>query len=120
MNCELEEMVSEVQEEIKSMSKNDASGAMWDESDELKEKLSEPKLIMVSGNLGFGKSTITKVLARLGQAIDIYEPLDNPLLIKYYDDMASFSERLQNDLFNVRFNDILINKIQKPNNIILR
>ena len=120
MNNELEEMVRVVQEEIKLMTANQASSEMWGkESDDLKEKLSKPKLIMVAGNLGFGKSTITKVLSRLGHAIDIYEPLDNPILKLYYDDMASYSERLQNDLFNVRFNDIIINRIQNPTSTII-
>lgn len=54
------------------------------------------KLVVVSGNIGVGKTTITKEVARVLGWNPFYEPVDeNPYLNDFYRDMKQWSFHLQ-------------------------
>lgn len=64
--------------------------------------------IAVAGNIGSGKTTLTKILAKHYQWRAQYENVDdNPYLTDFYDDMQRWSFNLQVYFLNSRFNQIL-------------
>ena len=71
--------------------------------------------IAIAGNIGSGKTTLTKMLAAHYGWIPKFEPVDfNPYLADYYEDMERWSFNLQIYFLNKRFKDILeINKSDK-------
>ena len=71
--------------------------------------------IAIAGNIGSGKTTLTKMLAAHYGWTPKFEPVDfNPYLADYYEDMERWSFNLQIYFLNKRFKDILeINKSDK-------
>lgn len=64
--------------------------------------------IAVAGNIGAGKTTITKLLAKHYGWSPHYEDVDdNPYLNDFYEDMQRWSFNLQVYFLNSRFNQIL-------------
>lgn len=64
--------------------------------------------IAIAGNIGSGKTTLTKLLAKNYGWTPNYETADdNPYLSDFYDDMQRWSFNLQVYFLNSRFNQIL-------------
>lgn len=64
--------------------------------------------IAVAGNIGAGKTTLTKLLAKHYGWSPHYEDIDdNPYLNDFYEDMQRWSFNLQVYFLNSRFNQIL-------------
>ena len=70
--------------------------------------------IAVAGNIGSGKTTLTKMLAKRYGWTPRYEPVDvNPYLADFYEDMNRWSFNLQVYFLNKRFRDVVeISKTQ--------
>ena len=61
-----------------------------------------------AGNIGSGKTTLTRMLAKRFGWNPHYEPVDNnPYLEDYYSDMARWSFNLQIYFLNKRFRDVV-------------
>lgn len=64
--------------------------------------------IAIAGNIGSGKTTLTKMLAKRYGWTAQFEPVDNnPYLEDYYADMARWSFNLQIYFLNKRFRDVV-------------
>lgn len=64
--------------------------------------------IAVAGNIGSGKTTLTKMLAKRYGWVPHFEPVDNnPYLEDYYADMKRWSFNLQIYFLNKRFRDVV-------------
>ncbi len=64
--------------------------------------------IAIAGNIGSGKTTLTKMLAKRYNWTPYFEPVsDNPYLSDYYKDMKRWSFNLQVYFLNKRFRDIV-------------
>ena len=64
--------------------------------------------IAIAGNIGAGKTTLTKLLAKRYGWKAHFEPVDNnPYLEDYYSDMTRWSFNLQIYFLNKRFRDIV-------------
>lgn len=64
--------------------------------------------IAVAGNIGSGKTTLTKMLASHYGWTPRYEPVDfNPYLSDFYEDMERWSFNLQIYFLNRRFRDVV-------------
>ena len=64
--------------------------------------------IAIAGNIGSGKTTLTRLLAKHYKWDAHYEDVDdNPYLNDFYDDMQRWSFNLQIYFLNSRFNQIL-------------
>lgn len=64
--------------------------------------------IAIAGNIGSGKTTLTKMLAKRFGWIPHYEPVDNnPYLADYYEDMNRWAFNLQIYFLNKRFKDVV-------------
>lgn len=64
--------------------------------------------IAIAGNIGSGKTTLTKKLAKRYGWIPRFEPVDNnPYLADYYADMDRWSFNLQIYFLNKRFRDVV-------------
>ena len=64
--------------------------------------------IAVAGNIGSGKTTLTKLLAHRYNWIPRFEPVDNnPYLADFYADMERWSFNLQIYFLNKRFKDVV-------------
>jgi len=75
--------------------------------------------IAVAGNIGAGKTTLTKLLAKHYGWTPNYEDVDyNPYLNDFYDDMQRWSFNLQIFFLNSRFNQIL--EIRKSDKTIIQ
>ena len=75
--------------------------------------------IAIAGNIGSGKTTLTKMLAAHYGWIPKFEPVDfNPYLADYYEDMERWSFNLQIYFLNKRFKDIL--EISKSDKVIIQ
>ena len=60
--------------------------------------------IAIAGNIGSGKTTLTKMLAHRYGWTPRFEPVDNnPYLADFYEDMARWSFNLQVYFLNKRF-----------------
>ena len=70
--------------------------------------------IAISGNIGSGKTTLTKMLAKRYEWTPRFEPVDvNPYLADFYEDMNRWAFNLQVYFLNRRFRDIVeISKTQ--------
>ena len=64
--------------------------------------------IVIAGNIGSGKTTLTTMLAKRYGWSPHYEPVDNnPYLEDYYHDMKRWSFNLQIYFLNKRFKDVV-------------
>ena len=64
--------------------------------------------IAVAGNIGSGKTTLTKLLAHRYNWIPRFEPVDNnPYLADFYADMPRWSFNLQIYFLNKRFKEVV-------------
>lgn len=75
--------------------------------------------IAIAGNIGSGKTTLTKMLAKRYGWTPQFEPVDNnPYLEDYYADMKRWSFNLQIYFLNKRFRDVV--EISKSNDTIIQ
>ena len=75
--------------------------------------------IAIAGNIGSGKTTLTKMLVAHYGWTPKYESVDfNPYLADFYDDMARWSFNLQIYFLNKRFKDVV--DISKTDDIIVQ
>ena len=75
--------------------------------------------IAIAGNIGSGKTTLTKMLVAHYGWTPKYESVDfNPYLADFYDDMARWSFNLQIYFLNKRFKDVV--DISKTHDIIVQ
>ena len=75
--------------------------------------------IAVAGNIGSGKTTLTKMLAAHYGWTPKFESVDyNPYLADYYEDMERWSFNLQIYFLNKRFKDVV--DISKTNEVIIQ
>ncbi|MBN2779091.1 MAG: deoxynucleoside kinase [Bacteroidales bacterium] len=75
--------------------------------------------IAIAGNIGAGKTTLTKLLAKnYGWTPHFEDVDDNPYLNDFYDDMQRWSFNLQVYFLNSRFNQIL--EIRKSGKTIIQ
>lgn len=75
--------------------------------------------IAIAGNIGSGKTTLTKMLAHRYGWIPRFEPVDNnPYLADFYEDMARWSFNLQIYFLNKRFKEVV--EISKSNDTIIQ
>ena len=75
--------------------------------------------IAIAGNIGSGKTTLTKMLAKRYGWTPRFEPVDvNPYLADFYEDMNRWSFNLQVYFLNKRFRDIV--EISKSEDTIIQ
>lgn len=75
--------------------------------------------IAVAGNIGSGKTTLTKMLAKRYGWTPRFEPVDNnPYLADYYADMARWSFNIQIYFLNKRFREVV--EISKSSDYIIQ
>ena len=75
--------------------------------------------IAIAGNIGSGKTTLTKMLAAHYGWTSKYESVDfNPYLADFYEDMARWSFNLQIYFLNKRFKDVV--EIAKGDSVIVQ
>lgn len=75
--------------------------------------------IAIAGNIGSGKTTLTKMLAAHYGWTPKFEPVDfNPYLSDFYDDMERWSFNLQIYFLNKRFKDVV--DIKKQEGIVIQ
>ncbi|MDE1193297.1 MAG: deoxynucleoside kinase [Arachidicoccus sp.] len=68
----------------------------------------KPKHIAIAGNIGAGKTTLTKLLSKHYKWIPQFEDVDhNPYLVDFYDDMSRWSFELQIYFLNSRLKQLL-------------
>jgi len=64
--------------------------------------------VAIAGNIGSGKTSLTRLLAKHYKWEAHYEDVeDNPYLVDFYDDMQRWSFNLQVYFLNSRFNQVL-------------
>lgn len=75
--------------------------------------------IAIAGNIGSGKTTLTRMLAQRYGWTPRYEPVDNnPYLEDFYKDMNRWSFNLQIYFLNKRFKDVV--EISRTDDIIIQ
>ncbi len=75
--------------------------------------------IVIAGNIGAGKTTLTKLLAKHYKWTPNYEDVDdNPYLNDFYEDMQRWSFNLQVYFLNSRFEQVL--NIRKSNKTVIQ
>jgi deoxyadenosine/deoxycytidine kinase len=75
--------------------------------------------IAIAGNIGSGKTTLTKMLAAHYGWIPKFEPVDyNPYLADFYEDMERWSFNLQIYFLNKRFRDVV--EISRTDDIVVQ
>lgn len=75
--------------------------------------------IAIAGNIGSGKTTLTKMLASRYGWIPKFESVDfNPYLSDFYQDMSRWSFNLQIYFLNKRFKDVV--EISKSDDVIIQ
>ena len=75
--------------------------------------------IAIAGNIGSGKTTLTKMLAAHYGWIPKFESVDfNPYLADFYEDMSRWSFNLQIYFLNKRFKDVV--DISKTDDVIIQ
>lgn len=75
--------------------------------------------IAIAGNIGSGKTTLTKMLAKRYGWIPRFEPVDNnPYLEDFYNDMKRWSFNLQIYFLNKRFREVV--EISKSDETIIQ
>lgn len=74
--------------------------------------------IAIAGNIGSGKTTLTKLLSKHFEWEPHYEAMDNnPYITDFYDDMTRWSFNLQIYFLHTRFHSLLQAK-DSPNTIV--
>jgi deoxyadenosine/deoxycytidine kinase len=85
----------------------------------LNSQLKKRMHIAIAGNIGCGKTTLTKMLVKRYGWTPRYEPVDvNPYLEDFYKDMNRWSFNLQVYFLNKRFRDVV--EITKSNETIIQ
>lgn len=75
--------------------------------------------IAVAGNIGSGKTTLSKILAKhYNWELELEDLQDNPYITDFYEDMQRWSFNLQVYFLNVRFNNI--RKIRSNSNPVIQ
>ncbi len=75
--------------------------------------------IAIAGNIGSGKTTLTKMLAAHYGWTPKFEPVDfNPYLSDFYEDMSRWSFNLQVYFLNKRFKDVV--EISKSGQVVVQ
>lgn len=75
--------------------------------------------IAIAGNIGSGKTTLTKMLAKHYDWKPLFEPVDfNPYLEDFYNDMHRWAFNLQIYFLNKRFKDVVA--ISRSNEAIIQ
>ena len=75
--------------------------------------------IAIAGNIGSGKTTLTKMLAKRYGWTPHFEPVDNnPYLADYYEDMSRWSFNLQIYFLHKRFRDVV--EISRSNETVIQ
>lgn len=75
--------------------------------------------IAIAGNIGSGKTTLTKLLAAHYGWTPKFEPVDfNPYLSDFYEDMERWSFNLQIYFLNKRFKDVV--DIRKQDGVVIQ
>jgi deoxyadenosine/deoxycytidine kinase len=75
--------------------------------------------VAIAGNIGSGKTTLTKMLAAHYGWTPKFEPVDfNPYLADYYEDMERWSFNLQIYFLNKRFKDVV--EISRTDDVIIQ
>ena len=75
--------------------------------------------IAIAGNIGSGKTTLTRLLCEHYKWIPRFEPVDhNPYLADFYEDMERWSFNLQVYFLNKRFRDIV--EISRSSDVIVQ
>ena len=75
--------------------------------------------IAIAGNIGSGKTTLTRMLAARYGWTPKYESVDfNPYLSDFYEDMSRWSFNLQSYFLNKRFKDVV--EISKTDDVIIQ
>ena len=75
--------------------------------------------IAIAGNIGSGKTTLTKMLAAHYNWTPRFESVDfNPYLADFYEDMERWSFNLQVYFLNKRFKDVV--DISKSKDVIIQ
>lgn len=75
--------------------------------------------IAIAGNIGSGKTTLTRMLAEHYKWIPRYEPVDyNPYLSDFYEDMERWSFNIQVYFLNKRFRDVI--EIGQSNEVVIQ
>lgn len=106
--------------DIKVIDHTEALKLIWEEADELQLLLEKkPRILMVAGNIGLGKSTASKIISTFGKIRIDMEAGEKDLLKLFYDDMGQYAERLQLDLICQRLNQIVINGLLYPGQSII-
>ena len=83
------------------------------------EKISPVMHIAIAGNIGSGKTTLTKMLAAHYGWTPKFESVDfNPYLADFYEDMERWSFNLQIYFLNKRFKDVV--EISKEKDVIIQ
>jgi deoxyadenosine/deoxycytidine kinase len=81
--------------------------------------LKKIKHVVISGNIGVGKTTLAKKIAKkYNWELQLEEVKDNPYLDDFYKSMKDWSFHLQIFFLNSRFNQI--QKISETNNIVIQ
>ena len=77
------------------------------------------KHIVISGNIGVGKTTLSEIISKkFNWELQLEEVKDNPYLDDFYKSMNDWSFHLQIFFLNSRFNQI--KKISESNNIVIQ
>ena len=75
--------------------------------------------IAIAGNIGSGKTTLTRLLCEHYKWIPRFEPVDhNPYLADFYEDMERWSFNLQIYFLNKRFRDVV--EISRSSDVIVQ
>tara|TARA_B100001778_G_C18304422_1_gene501318 strand:- start:2 stop:631 length:630 start_codon:yes stop_codon:yes gene_type:complete len=81
--------------------------------------LKKIKHIVISGNIGVGKTTLSeKISKKFNWELQLEEVKDNPYLDDFYKSMKDWSFHLQIFFLNSRFNQI--QKISESNNVVIQ
>lgn len=76
--------------------------------------------IAIAGNIGCGKTTLTKMLAKHYGWTPMFEPVDNnPYLADYYADMSRWAFNLQVYFLSKRFQDV-VQIAQQTNSVVVQ
>ena len=77
------------------------------------------KHIVISGNIGVGKTTLSEIISKkFNWELQLEEVKDNPYLDDFYKSMNDWSFHLQIFFLNSRFNQI--QKISESNNVVIQ
>ena len=120
MNTKIEQIVTAIQQEIAQMPQREALKQVWEERKELEALLhnKDNLLLMIAGNIGLGKTTAGSIIGTFGKIPEINEPLDNPLLKLYYENMGRYAEPLQIDLINWRLWQLVLHLKERKTSLV--